>query len=185
MSLPKDTFVQLTFSIAKTPFSVSIVIEGCATPWLLSVSSNAFVINHVVVHKGELTAWSTWISTMSCMAICDKKGILRPWLEWINPGIPFVWFSFLNVFHTAQSTMGVFLKWDVYQILKVALVGFNLFTFVLLLFCSGGSLSIVFHKQFCEVMRIGQIESTGALSMRVLFFSLLIVTISLSSSKMS
>ena len=127
MPLSKDKYVHLTLSIAKTPFSVSIVTEGCTTPWLLSVSSNAFVINHVVVYKGELAAWSTWISTVSGMAICEKKKVHcdNDWCELSEEALRVVllpkWFPYCGAYH------GYFFK---VRCLRVVVVGVNLIFYI-------------------------------------------------------
>lgn len=145
MPLSKDKLAHLTLSIAKTPFSVSIVAEGCTAPWLLSVSSNAFVINHVVVYKGELAAWSTWISTVSGMAICEKKKVHcdNDWGELSEESLWVVllpkWFPYCAAYH------GYFLQ---VRCLRVVVVGVNLIFYICtapVLF-GGRSLSIVFTK---------------------------------------
>lgn len=44
------------FDFAEAPFAVSIVVVSCTAPRFVPVSSNAFMINHIVVHKRKLTA---------------------------------------------------------------------------------------------------------------------------------
>lgn len=55
----------LTFYFTVTPFAVSVEIVRCAAPWFSLVSSNAVMIDHIVINKRELAT-----SSISVPAVC-------------------------------------------------------------------------------------------------------------------
>lgn len=113
------------------------------------------------------------------MAICEKKKVHcdNDWCELSEEALRVVllpkWFPYCGAYH------GYFFK---VRCLRVVVVGVNLIFYICaapVLFGGGGSLSVVFiYKQFCEFMGMGQIESTGALSIRA-FIMILVWFVSL------